>query len=833
GMVLLLDADGRVLRPAAVGRLPAEWIETIRAVEVGPNMASCGSAVFRGEPVFVADIRTDPRWESFREPALRLGFRAAWSLCLRSSENTVLGTFGILYREPRAPSEDELRFTELIVETAALAIERYEDEKSLQLQAQVLSRIHDAVVMLDLEGRVLRWNEGAERMFGFAASEAVGRHLSTLCMAQAEYSWLERRVINPVKRDGRFERVVRLRHRAGRSMYAHMALSLLYDERGAPSAMVGYLLDVTERVSAEKELGVRVRQQAAVARLGQLALSAVDLQALLDEAVRMIAQTLEVPLCKVLELVPDGKALLLRAGVGWQDGCVGRGTVSTGRESQAGYTLMSTEPVVVPDMSAETRFSGPPLLHDHGVVSGMSIVIQGDGGRPYGVLGVHATSPRSFTPNDVNFLQSVAHILATAIQRKRFEEAMRAAQEDLERRVDERTAELARANQSLRDEVVERMGVENALRDSEAQYRMLFERNPLSAWVFDINSRNILAANETAVWQYGYTREECLRMSVNDLHPPEEAGRALDYAGQFPPETAYIGVWKHRKQDETVIDVEVFVYEVLFQGRWARLMLANDITERRRTEQELRLIETITRAVSEAGDVDAALYAVLRPVCEATGWALGEAWLPAPDQARLRCSRAWYCGADGLEEFRQATWGREFTPDEGLIGRAWSTRQPLWMPDVTGDATFKRAEVARAAGLRAGIAFPVLAENEMVATLAFFLREPRLEDEHQVKLVSTISAQVGIAIQRKRAEERLRESEERFRLLVEGAHDYAIYMLDTEGRIATWNQGAQRLKGYAAEEVVGRHFALFYPPDDAARQMPQRALAQAAAEGVF
>ena len=87
--------------------------------------------------------------------------------------------------------------------------------------------------------------------------------------------------------------------------------------------------------------------------------------------------------------------------------------------------------------------------------------------------------------------------------------------------------------------------------------------------------------------------------------------------------------------------------------------------------------------------------------------------------------------------------------------------------------------------------------------------------------------------ERKQAETALRHSEERFRLLVEGAKDYAIFMLDPEGRVATWNSGAERIKGYTADEILGQHFSKFYPQESVERGKPQHELEVAAAEGRF
>ncbi len=179
-----------------------------------------------------------------------------------------------------------------------------------------------------------------------------------------------------------------------------------------------------ERRQACEELRDRALQEAAVADLGQVALSGGDLDALMRKAVVAVAETLKVEYAKVLELDRLGGTLLLRAGVGWKEGLVGQATVGAGRDSQAGYTLLSSEPVIVEDLRAETRFSGPPLLHDHGVVSGLSVIIPGSL-RPFGVLGAHTSSRRKFTAHDVHFLQDVAHLLTVAIERQRAEETLR------------------------------------------------------------------------------------------------------------------------------------------------------------------------------------------------------------------------------------------------------------------------------------------------------------------------------------------------------------------------------------------------------------------------
>lgn len=177
------------------------------------------------------------------------------------------------------------------------------------------------------------------------------------------------------------------------------------------------LVDVTTLKLATERLATRERQQAVIARLGLRALKEPDLLSFMDQAVREVQQTLGTDCCKILELEPGGGELLLRAGVGWREGLVGSGNVSAGTDSQAGYTLSAGETVFVDDLATEKRFSGPALLTEHGIVSGLSCVISDDE-SDYGVLGAHTRQQRSFGREDADFLQAVAGVIGSAITRR-------------------------------------------------------------------------------------------------------------------------------------------------------------------------------------------------------------------------------------------------------------------------------------------------------------------------------------------------------------------------------------------------------------------------------
>ena len=342
--------------------------------------------------------------------------------------------------------------------------ERKQAEVKTRFQADLLGAVGQAVIATDLEGRITYWNRSAQELYGFSAEETMGRFVvdvipSEAYREQAEQIMLQLRAGR--SRSGEFE----VRRKDGTTFPAMVTNTPVRDEQGNLIGIIGISTDVTERKLAEQEIERRTHQQAVVAELGLRALANDDLQDLMDDAATLVAQTLGVEYAKVVELLPGGQELLMRAGVGWKEGLVGEARESAGEGSEAGYTLHSDEPVIMKDLSTEERFAMTPLLAEHGVVSGMSVVIHGRE-APFGALCTHSTSYRSFSEDDVNFLQSVANVLATAIERQ-------GAQERVE---DVREAERSRIARDLHDDALQDLS--GALVDAQLLHSQLICEDP-------------------------------------------------------------------------------------------------------------------------------------------------------------------------------------------------------------------------------------------------------------------------------------------------------------------------------------------------------------------
>jgi PAS domain S-box-containing protein len=268
----------------------------------------------------------------------------------------------------------------------------------------------DLIWSLDAQGRFTFVNRAARRIYGYEPEEMLGRPATDFAPpSEAKRNrGLFRQILRGrpvfsnetehVRKDGS---LVRLSYNA----------IVLHDADGNVLGATGTATDVTERRRSEA-------RQAAVAELGRRALEGTDPTQLTQAAVTLVVDTLGVEHSSVLEFVADENFLRLTAGVGWPEGSIGRRFPTAPNASLAAFTFQHGGVGVVEDFTEDKRFEHPPALELLGAISAVCVTIEGNAERPFGVLGVASAARRTFSLDEVNFLQSMANVLATAIDRK-------------------------------------------------------------------------------------------------------------------------------------------------------------------------------------------------------------------------------------------------------------------------------------------------------------------------------------------------------------------------------------------------------------------------------
>lgn len=288
-------------------------------------------------------------------------------------------------------------------------------------------------------------------------------------------------------------------------------------------------------------------RQFEIAKLGQLAISTTDLELFMEEVVNLVHRSLGTEFVKILKLTDDQTKLKLIKGVGWKGGVVGNAYVMVDYTSQAGYTLINKQSVIVRNFKDETRFLAPQILVDHNIVSGISITIPGEE-KPFGILGAHSTHEMNFTTDDVSFLHSVSYILSSFITHQ---EAY------------------------------------NKLREEEAKYRILMEYASDAIFIFD-KAGTILDVNSKACEMTLYDKTDLLQKNITGLYRKKDLEK-------FPLKIEAVNTGKEifieRKlvrKDGSTVYVEVgstLLPNNTIQG------IYRDITSRKENEKLMRNIQ--------------------------------------------------------------------------------------------------------------------------------------------------------------------------------------------------------------------------------------------------
>jgi PAS domain S-box-containing protein len=234
----------------------------------------------------------------------------------------------------------------------------------------------------------------------------------------------------------------------------------------------------------------------------------------------------------------------------------------------------------------------------------------------------------------------------------------------------------------------------------------------------------------------------------------------------------------------------------------SRAALEREVTERQRTERLLSLQNLITRILAGANTLAEATPVVLRIMGENQGWQVGELWEVDERRQTLGCVHAWHAADFRDLAYVERRRAEQVAPDVGLVGRVWQRHLPLWIPDLAEEPMLPLAALTNDSGLHGAFAIPLRNGLEVIGVMAFFSTEVRQANDDHLQMLSALGGQIGQFMERKRIEQGLRDSEERYRSVI-AALDEGIILIDRDGRVIASNASAERILARASFELLG------------------------------
>ena len=242
-------------------------------------------------------------------------------------------------------------------------------------------------------------------------------------------------------------------------------------------------------------------------------------------------------------------------------------------------------------------------------------------------------------------------------------------------------------------------------------------------------------------------------------------------------------------------------------GRGEIICFGKDITEEELLERERNLLLNLITDITNVSDFESALKITLLKICKDMKWDYGEVWLLDRKEKNLRLHTAHYERED-LKEFYRESKSYKFGFNEEIPGICWSTLKPFWVKDISRAEVFLRKELSQRFHLNSAVGIPMVSEEEFIGTLTFFTSQMGEEDERKIKILSTISKELGFYFQRKMEFEKSRELLELLNLSVD-----AIMVCDIDDTILFWKKGAEKIYGWEKDEVLGRKITDFVYKD--------------------
>jgi PAS domain S-box-containing protein len=555
----------------------------------------------------------------------------------------------------------------------------------------------------------------------------------------------------------------RLRRHDGEYRWVIDSAAPRFGPHGDFLGYIGSVLDITER----SRLEARLHTQYAITRILSEAASMAEalprvLQTICEQLdceygeiwrinreanVLTCVEVWHLPLTPLTEFESASRAFVFPLGLGLP-----------GRVWQTG------KPVCMPDVTVDPNFLRPTAAASSGVRGALGFpILSGD--EVFGVIVLFAREIRQADKDRLEMLTSIGSQVGQFIERNSAEDR----NNELLHRLGERVKELTALHRAARILQNEEQPMADLLQQFVAVLPPAWQYPEITAARIRLGELEFATPNfKPTPWtqRADFSVAEGLRGTIEVVYLEE---RPAEQEGPFLAEA------------RSLIDS---LAEVLRAA-----------IERRQAQEQIGLLQTIAMEVGAADDLSSALAVVLRRVCEKTGWAIGQAWIPRYDGSVLDCSPAWFCVGTGLEKFRKYSEAITLLPGVGLPGRVWSSKQPAWIQDATLDPNFPRLQVAVEAGLKGALGIPIVSGDEVLAVIEFFIPEPRLEDERLVKVITAVGAQLGLVIERKRADEMLRENETVLRASYDRIQDLA-------GRLITAQEAERsRIAGELHDDV--------------------------------
>lgn len=384
----------------------------------------------------------------------------------------------------------------------------------------------------------------------------------------------------------------------------------------------------------------------------------------------------------------------------------------------------------------------------------------------------------------------------------------------------------------LLDETGKIIGIVGINRDVTERRKMEAGRAQLAAIVENsddaIVSRGmdggILTWNAAAERMFGYPAAEAIGKNIRILMPPDQLDAYLERRGLVERGStvpSYDTIRLHRDGHRVNVSATASAIHGTDGKPVAVSLVFRDISARVLSAQRLAVEHAVTRILAESASESESVSLIMQRICEELDWGCGLYWTKDMDAETLRCREGWH-GTDALlggfvQSSRRMDLEARRIPslhrNAGPVRRVWNTGETVWIRELRDAVDFHRAEAATAARLCSAFAFPILAEEQPVGIMEFYSSEARVPDEDMLRVVRSIGRQIGQFMQRKRAELALRESEERFRAIVEQAA-VGIACVALTGELTEVNQKFCDMLGYSRDELLGKSLAGSTHPDD-------------------